>query len=202
VKSWLGLRGKRLVRGLGLVALLAATEAMARPPLPATPAPVDAVLHVRPFVLDEGFAFDWRKERPTVTRGTLVVLQVAPELVYPRQTAEPVLYVGEQTAMRLNVGYPSGRVVAIVPGDPPGEGALVFFGTPELPERVTAATIAAEVTKARAAGIAPAARDARVRADGAVTRANLAALLVDAAALIDRYAPDESARAMSLRTQQ
>jgi hypothetical protein len=35
--------------------------------------------------------------------------------VYPRQTAEPVLYIGATTAERVNIGHESGRVVAIVP---------------------------------------------------------------------------------------
>ena len=62
------------------------------------------VLEARSFVLDEPFVSWWRAERPTVRSGVLLVLRTDPELVRARQSAEPVLYVGDQTAERLNHG--------------------------------------------------------------------------------------------------
>ena len=152
------------------------------------PAPVLALVHARPFVLDQGYVHDWRGERPDVDAGHLLVLRVDPALVYPRQSREPVLYVGDQTAERVNVGYPSGYVVAIVPGPVDLETARVWFGAPALPERVGAARIAEEHARAAAAGIAPLVR----RGDGPTLRlATKRELLRHAAGLIERYSPQE-----------
>ncbi len=131
--------------------VLAATSLAEPPPLPPTPAPVLDVVYARPFALEQGYEFTWRKEKPLVTEGYLLVLKVNPALVYPRQSAEPVLYVGDTTAERVNVGYPSGHLVVIVPGklaDFDLKKTLIWFGTPDLPERCTAKTIAEEREKA------------------------------------------------------
>jgi len=111
----------------------------APPPLPPTPAPIKALIYARPFVLNEGFRYYWRQEKPMVSEGYLLVIEVDPDLVYPRQTAEPVLFVGDQTAMRLNVGYNSGRVIALVPDS--AARRSIRFGRPQLPETPTAETI-------------------------------------------------------------
>jgi len=125
------------------------------PPIPATPAAIDDVVYLRAFTLEKGYDFTWCKERPLVTSGTILVLKVNPDLVIPRQVAEPVLYVGNQTAQRVNFGNESGHVIAIVPGDVDLSKSPIWFGTPELPERVDAATTKAERAKADAAGIKP-----------------------------------------------
>ena len=171
--------------------LLAASTLFAAPPtVPQTPAPVGALLVAQPFELEAGFRYDWRAERPLVTSGHLIVLSVEPDLVYPRQTAEPILYVGDQTAMRLNVAYPSGRVLALVPGDLPTSGTRIWFGTPGLPEQVDARQVDAERRLAEAAGIAPlAAVDVAgaLALGGAPSRAaDLAELLESASDLLDR----------------
>jgi hypothetical protein len=170
------------------------------PALPPTPAAAQLV-RATPFRLAAGYASDWRKERPLVTEGWLVVLRVDPALVFPRQTAEPVLYAGRHTAERLNVGYRSGHVVAIVPAPFDPAKDPVWFGAPALPEQVDAATIAAERAKADAAGIAPApAAAAPGAAAGRPVRALAAkgALLADAAALVREFAPDEPEAAAGL----
>jgi hypothetical protein len=190
------------LRAAALVALagLAPAGAGAQVPrVPATPAAVEALVYATPFVLEEGYVSDWRRERPLVTRGHLVVLRVSPDLVYPRQTAEPILYAGEQTVERLNVGYPSGHVVAIVPGAADLGLAPIWFGAPGLPEAVDADRVRAELTQARAAGIQPLPPD-RVRA---VLREGLelsdkSELLREAGRLVDLYAPDETDRAAAL----
>ena len=48
-----------------------------------------------------------------------------------------MLFVGTQTARRVNPHPVSGHVVAIVPGDFALEEAPIYFGTPQLPERIT-----------------------------------------------------------------
>ena len=125
------------------------------PAIPSTPAAVDGLVYARTFTLDNGFQFTWNKAQPTVTTATLLVLRVNPDLVFPRQVAEPVLYVGDSTAQRVNSGYASGYVVAIVPGEVDLTKAPIWFGTPELPERVDATIVKAERSLANQAGIVP-----------------------------------------------
>jgi len=167
----------------------------APPPLPATPAPAELV-HATPFQLQNGYVSDWRKERPLVTTGYLVVLRVTPDLVYPRQTAEPVLYAGKHTAERLNVGYPSGYVVALIPGGVDLSSEPIWFGTPALPEQVDTETIEAERRRAEAVGIKPAAK--KGPSPLLVPFENKNALLRQAAGLVRQYSPDEAERADAL----
>lgn len=124
---------------------------------------VHRIVSAQPFVLDEAWAHVWRKEQPRFDAGWLVVLDVDPSLVLPRQNFEPVLYAGDQTVERVNHGEQSGRVIAIVPcaRDARGLPALdlartpFWFGTPDLPERVDAAMVRAERTRAEAQGVRP-----------------------------------------------
>ena len=184
------------------IAVLAGLPAAAMagvPPVPATPAAVEDVVYAAPFVLKQGYASDWRSERPVVARGHLVVLKVAPDLVYPRQTAEPVLYAGDQTVERVNVGYPSGYVIGIVPGSVDLGLVPLWFGTPRLPESVDAGVVRAERSRADAAGILPLPQE-RIRSvlRKPLDLADKSDLLREAGALLQLYAPDESERAAVL----
>jgi hypothetical protein len=134
------------------------------PDVPSTPAPIDEIISITPFTLEESYTHHWRAERPEVRTGYVLVLKVDPDLVYPRQSAEPVLFVGGQTAERINIGHESGHVIAIVPAvhdDPTDpdylnlETAMIWFGTPQLPEQVDQATIEREREFATKAGIRP-----------------------------------------------
>ena len=146
---------------LGIVALALAvgtrlSASSARRPLPVEAKPGDTavrdLLYAVPFVLDEPYTHFWRTEQPMMSAGYLVVLAVDPEYVVARQTAEPVLYAGDQTVERINHGEESGRVIAIVPSERDEHGTLTldlaatpfFFGAPDLPERVDAAMIAGQ----------------------------------------------------------
>ena len=163
------------------------------PPLPAQLPVADVqLLHVQPFTLETPTVHAYRAERPSYDAGVLLVLGVDPEVVQPRQTAEPVLYVGGQTAERLNAGTNSGRLVVLVPGAFDAS-APIFFGTPELPERVDAATVARELDAARAAGIAaPAGAGSFATADTEpLPFENDHQLRVYASDLIELHAPDE-----------
>jgi hypothetical protein len=113
------------------------------------PTPVLDVLYVRPFTLAKGYRFTWSPEQPVVDSGVLVVVRVDPELVVPRNEAEPILYAGERTVERLNAGHLSGHVIAIIPGtfDPATEP--IWFGRPGLPAHVTPKTIQSELTLVR-----------------------------------------------------
>ncbi|MHC5211289.1 MAG: hypothetical protein ACYTG2_11270 [Planctomycetota bacterium] len=193
---------------LALTLLVAGGTALlqsAGDPPPALPAetPVGGVVlvHARPFTLDQAYTFDWQAERPEVAGGMLVVLEVDPDLVHPRQIAEPVLYVGAQTVERINTGATSGHVVAIVPAPVDARGqvlldltaAPIFFGEPMLPEQVDAARAAQELAAAVARGIAPPSEDevsaALVEPARFGTRYDLQLFATD---LIETWSPDET----------
>jgi hypothetical protein len=166
-----------------------------------TPAAVTDVVHIQPFVLKDGYRYDWRQERPFIASGILVVFEVNPDYVYPRNAAEPVLYAGSQTAQRLNYGHESGFVIAIIPGEIDLAREPVWFGGRQLPEWVNAQAIEAERAKADKAGIRP--FDAEKIAS--VTRerleaSDLSALLREhVAELLLKYSPQEKALAETWR---
>ena len=172
------------------------------PAIPATPAAVDDLVYARKFTLQEGYKFRWCSEKPNVASGYLLVLKVNPDLVFARQRAEPVLYVGDQTAERLNLGYRSGHVVAIAPGVADLTKALMWFGTPELPERVDAEMVQAELALAKAAGIEPFSATkieaALARGGEELTGPNVVDVLRVAADLVRQYSPAEEDLAKTL----
>lgn len=124
-------------------------------PVQAAKSPISLV-EARAFSLAKPTTHTWRLEQPQYDQGLVLVLKVDPTLVHPRQSAEPVLYVGAQTAERVNLGHESGHVVAIVPFV---NGAAIdlsvapiFFGTAELPERIDGMRAAEELAAAIRAG--------------------------------------------------
>jgi len=178
-----------------VVAVAFSTSVPAGPPVPSTPAAADDILYARPFTLEKGYEFDWSKERPLLTKGTILVLKVNPDLVHARQAAEPVLYVGSRTAERVNIGHRSGRVIAIVPGHIDLSAMPIWFGTPELPERVDGNMIRAEKAQANAAGIEPFEADkvkaALARGGEMLKAADRDSLRPHIAALLLQYSPVE-----------
>jgi hypothetical protein len=173
-----------------LVARAAGDESHRIPP---TPAAVNELVLAQPFKLAKGYENDWSKEREVVTSGTLVVLKVDPELVYPRNSAEPVLYAGDKTVQRLNQGHESGHVIGIIPGEIDLASAPIWFGRPELPERVDAEMIRAERGLADEAKIQPiAAETVREMTREPVEVEDLSTLLRDhVAKLVLEFSPQE-----------
>lgn len=180
------------------------------PSVPATPAMVTEVLEAIPFELANSYVHNMRKDVVTVTRGHVLVIRAPKAFLIPRQLADSVLLVGAQTAERCNVGYESGVLVVVVPqtSEVGSDGVTrvadplrsrIYFASPELPERVDAAWIAAEAAKADAAKL-PATCAVNARAlNGARTFDDRDALGLLIADLIARYAPDELERAEALR---
>src|SRR5262249_48961822 len=137
-----------LVAGGALLGGVLASRAPQQEPDRATPKnlPSGAVelVEAQPFALDEPYVHEWRKEQPDVNAGYLLVLRVPRALARPRDTYEPVLYVGEQTAERCNFPEDGEYLVVLVPAplDAQGRVALdperapIWFGGLELPERV------------------------------------------------------------------
>jgi hypothetical protein len=57
---------------------------------PSTPAPVKGILAARRFTLGAPYQYTWTKEPRMVSTGVLVVLEVDPAYVVPRDSLEPV----------------------------------------------------------------------------------------------------------------
>jgi len=197
-----------LVGGGSAAALVrSALEEDVPPQLPAQATGVRGLLFARPFLLERGYEHCWRAEAPRFRGGYLLVLQVDPPFTVPRNTLESVLYVGEQTAERLNWGTGSGRVVAVVPaaldeGDAPRldwSRTPIWYGAPELPERVDEATVRGELAAARARGIVPFDQEvvsaALERGGGLLRLPSRFELDRYAAGLILEYSPTEAERA-------
>ena len=179
----------------------------APPSLPANPAvelPVELV-HVQAFELAQPATHLWSAEQPTYTKGLLVVLEADAAYLAPLQTAEPVLYVGNQTLERVNTGYPSGQLVGIVPNMTLEElaKAPIFFGQATLPESVDQAYANAELASALASGLTGVGAD-RVAAastpEGIVAH-DLGDLYYDASFLIEKYSPSETDLVAGLRVE-
>jgi len=182
--------------GLSVCIVILTSVAIARddlPPVPKTPSAVIDLVFARPFTLTKGYKYNWSKVRPIVRSGTLVVLKVDPNLVVPRNSAEPVLYAGNQTVQRLNHGHKSGHVIAIIPGKIDLTQAPIWFGRPGLPERVTAQMIKSERALADAAKIRPfAAKKVKTVTKERLKVSDLFSLLRDYAAnLVLEYSPQE-----------
>ncbi|MCP3904071.1 MAG: hypothetical protein GY715_10595 [Planctomycetes bacterium] len=197
---------KRYALGLLFAGLLtaAAPPPSEPPPIPATPAPVLDLVSVQPYTLTKGAVHRWRAEKPTHRTGYMLVLRVDPALVFPRQIAQPVLYVGKQTAERVNMGHESGYVIAFVPGvtDDPAHPQYIdlaqsrmWFGSPDLPERVDARRIAQEHEAAVKAGIQPfparKIEDARRKGGALNAEPTKRTLVHDAMRLVLKYSPQE-----------
>lgn len=161
--------------------------------LPATPAPVLDIVEIQPFRLKTAYRNDWMQSRPLVSTGLLVVLRVDPQYVVPRNVAEPVLYAGDRTVQRLSQGDRSGYVIGIIPGEINLAAAPIWFGRPQLPERVTPQVIREEQALAGRIEIRPFSQEKIQRATRkAIEAADLAALLRGPAAdLVLKYSPDE-----------
>lgn len=172
------------------------------PPLPANG--LDAVVtlvHARPFVTAEPFTHWWRAEQPTFDAGLLLVLEVSDRsLIHPRQTAEPVLFAGEQTVERINSGHESGYLVALLPAPRDGQGGVdldlstlpIYFDLPGLPEQIDEVAAQQALSRAVAAGIGPLSAQAiaDVTAEQ-VSFADIGDVHVHAADLVEAWSPLE-----------
>jgi hypothetical protein len=184
----------------GAVAVVVAV-AFARTDRPAVTAPAAAVeprlrqlelVHAERFRVEQPFRHVWRADQPLVRSGWLLVLAGDPTWMVPRQTREPVLYVGAETADRVNTGQDSGKLVVIVPGDFWLEDAPIFYGDEALPEELRQPQIDAQLAAARAAGAtAPTAERAAEVAGEARTFASDYELRLRAIDLVEQHAPNE-----------
>ena len=151
--------------------------------LPAPAAAEDGLTAVRtvraaePFVLDTPYRYEWSAERPEVTGGVVLTLEVAPEWLRVRDIGQPVLFVGAVPAEVVRRDPDAGLLWVVVPGALSPE-VPIWFGAPLLPERVTAADGARELATAQAAGLRPLAVPQRAVARRVADHEALAALAV------------------------
>ncbi|MFO0828194.1 MAG: hypothetical protein U0572_08590 [Phycisphaerales bacterium] len=179
-------------------------------PIPATPAAIQELVYARPFTLDQSYVHDYRREKPQVDAGYIIVVRADSDLLRPRQVAQPVLMVGAQVAEPINIGYASGMLVAIVPAPKKADGTVdldlsktpIYFGQPDLPETIDQARAEAQRRFAEQSGIKVAAADAvqtaRTRGGEIAKLANREALDHLLGALVRTYAADETQRADDL----
>jgi hypothetical protein len=186
---------------LVMSAVVAGQNVSPRRQTPATPAPVRSILHAQRFTLETPFQSTWSKDRPMVSSGVLLVLDVDPAYVVPRNAMQPVLYAGDFTVERLNTGYPSGKVIGIVPGNLDLTTAPVWFGPPQLPERVTASMVQEERARAERAGVRALPQATVSTAERSpVAAKDLATLLRNVVSqLVYQYSPKEKQLADSWR---
>jgi hypothetical protein len=155
-----------------------------------TQVPVKGILAAQRFTLAEPYEDNWSPDNAKIASGTLLVLDVDPKLVAPREALNSVLYVGGRPVRRLNRGDLSGHVLVIVPSSI-DVAAPMWLGAPDVPEALTTGKIQAEKAKAGRAFASKALERAPQRP--AVEAQDLAALLRDVAApLIDQFSPQDA----------
>ena len=191
------IRGLAVALAVGLIGTVALTSwlpADDRSGVEAAAEPrVEAELrHAQRFQLDQPYTHWWRAGQPQYRSGWLLVIKADPQLLRVRQVEMPILYVGEQTAERVNLGIDSGHVVVLVPGDFELTEAPIFFGEPGLPERVDSARIERELVRAADRGVVAPAADVMLNVmDDTLTLADETELRRHAIDLVERFSPQE-----------
>ncbi len=147
--------------------------ALAAPPDSDACHAVRSVVSATPFTLTTPYRYEWSADALDVTSGTLLVLDVDPTWLVPSDTHQPTLFAGALPVERIGTGYPSGRLVVVVPAVVDVARAPLYFSGSDLPERVDAAAGKRALDAATAAGCAP----LQVPAAKAVTLDGRAALL-------------------------
>jgi hypothetical protein len=105
----------------------------------------------------------------TFTRGYLIELRADPALLRPSNYAEPLLYVGDQRATKLNWDHEGGCLVAIVSERPDLAAVPMFLGAPPRPADDRKAVARAEAERLGVRPL-PAAEVARALAAGGPER--------------------------------
>lgn len=165
---------------------------------------VRGLLYARPFTLRQPYIYTFLREQPAITRGLILVLEVNPEAAKPRQVDVSVLYAGDTPAHLTNTGYPTGRMIVIIPDWIDLAEAPIYFGSTELPERVDRARGAREMTTALSRTAQPFAPEVLAAAFAGGGERLLLSDSVELfrviADLINRYVPEENAAAEIYRT--
>jgi len=97
---------------------------------------VESVVWAQPFQLTEPARYLGRGDHAAFSGGWIVQVEVASGSGRARQVAQPVLYVGEWPARRVNHSEAGTCLVVWVPQPVALGESPVFFGPQTLPERV------------------------------------------------------------------
>ncbi|MEZ4650268.1 MAG: hypothetical protein R3E97_16090 [Candidatus Eisenbacteria bacterium] len=116
---------------------------------------VRALLSAQQFLLDAPIRYEPFGDDLRFDRGYILVLETDPRITLRTPQERPVLYVGAIPAWVVDVASPSGRVIAIAPGDIDLAETPIFFGSTVPPERVDGARGRAERDVAVALGVSP-----------------------------------------------
>lgn len=184
------------------VAPASGDEVSKLPELPTTPsvATVPTLISVQRVTLATPYETDFRKERPPVTSGWLMVIKGRADVMAPRALAQPLLLAAgaswTESVEWFNHGHASSYRVCFIPQTsdaskrPDALASLrVWFGSAGLPEATDAAMLEAERTKADEAKIA--ARPLTVAESTPRSLADREALVAAAQTLVARWSPDE-----------
>ena len=166
------------------------------------PTGVTRLIRAVPFRLAEPYTHYYRSDQPAVSEGWIVVLGVSPDLVRPTNGFQPVLYAGlaqgTQTLERINQGHIDGVSIALLAGDIDDPAGLadtpIWFGAPELPERLTTPMIDAETERIEKLDVFTVTENALRSAEpvpNALELPDRTTLEETAAELIIQYAPSE-----------
>jgi hypothetical protein len=170
----------------------------------APPTSVRSLLFARPFTLTTPYTYEWTAEKAKITSGYMLVIEVDPEYAVILDAWYPILYVGRYPAEIVDNDEAAGRMIVVVPGDVDLTQDPIFFGSVELPERITAERGRQEMAAAQAAGFRPMTAEL-VRM--ALQAGGERAMLSDSHALysgpladmIDHYVPAHDERAAGMR---
>lgn len=158
-----------------------------------TPAPVEALVYVRPFALARGYRWSAVDDEPETSAGFIVVVSVDTQYVVPRSGPSPILFVGDRMLQALNSGSGSGHVIGLVPGVADLSDVPFWFGSFAPPDQVSPQFVRNERARAEEAGIRPF-RPEQIReaTREPIRAADLEELLRgELAELVLTYAPDE-----------
>jgi len=98
---------------------------------------IQKIVYVQNFKSDEDIKYYWSAGNKKIKEGTILVIKADKEAFKPRESMEPVLYVGPWPAQKLNTGQRSGYIIAIVPTLKKDEELQdIWVGKKQLPEQI------------------------------------------------------------------
>ena len=153
----------------------------------ASPNGVHSIAEAHRFSLSEPMSFHWTAGSPAMDKGTILVVEVDPDMATPSQGTGATLFIGSTPAAVTHPGFRDGYMVVFVPGHLDLDSTKVFWAESErLPERTTVQQ-GADLSESTPPGNH---RPARIH--GPIALKNERMLYGLIADLIIRYAPADS----------
>ena len=166
------------------------------------PKSVSDLVLVRPFTVKKPMSFVVGGKTRKVTEGYVLVIKAHLGLLEPRNAPDYLLFVGDAVGQKVNSGYKDGHVIVITPKLDLSKAPL-WFGSREIPNRLTPSRVAFERKAAERVGVRPfdkkVVEKARQRGGERLLAADLNELWYETVPLILEYAPAEKEMAKSMR---